>query len=147
LVVSKLDRLSRSLLDFATPMEQARREKGQVVALDLAIDTTPPSGQLVANVMAAFAECELQSIGARTGPALQQKKLQGVGLGRPRTLSHEITMAVVASREAGKTPQSIADGLNEQGTSTACGGAKWYAATVSQVLRPAELDQHARAVR
>lgn len=140
LVVSKLDRLSRSLLDFATLMERARREKWQIVVLDLAIDTTQPSGQLMANVMAAFAEYERQLIAARTSAALQQKKLQGVRLGRPRTLDPEITSAVVACREAGETLQAIADDLNLRGVATARGGAKWYASTVSQVLKSSALD-------
>lgn len=84
LVVSKLDRLSRSLLDFATLMDRAKREGWELVVLDLAIDTTVPSGQLVANVMAAFAEHERQLIGARTSAALQQLKAQGKRLVRAR---------------------------------------------------------------
>lgn len=140
LVVSKLDRLSRSLLDFATLMEQARRERWQIVVLDLAIDTTQPSGQLMANVMAAFAEYERQLIGARTSAALQQKKRQGVRLGRPRTMSQFRTNGIVAARANGATLQQIADTLNDQGTPTTRGGAKWYASTVAQVLKSAELD-------
>lgn len=63
LVVSKLDRLSRSLLDFATLMDQAHREGWELVVLDLAIDTTTPAGRLMANLMASFAEYERQLIG------------------------------------------------------------------------------------
>jgi len=44
------------------------------VVLDLAIDTTVPSGALMANVMAPFAQYERQIIGARTSAALQQLK-------------------------------------------------------------------------
>jgi DNA invertase Pin-like site-specific DNA recombinase len=36
----KLDRLSRSLLDFASLMEQARRQGWALIALDLGVDTT-----------------------------------------------------------------------------------------------------------
>src|ERR671934_3149373 len=42
LVVAKLDRLSRSLLDFASIMERARRKGWAVAALDLGVDTTTP---------------------------------------------------------------------------------------------------------
>lgn len=62
LVVAKLDRLSRSLLDFASLMDRARRERWELIVLDIAIDTTTPSGALMANVMAAFAEYERQLI-------------------------------------------------------------------------------------
>jgi DNA invertase Pin-like site-specific DNA recombinase len=39
LIVAKLDRLSRSLLDFAGILEQSRRQRWQFVALDLGVDT------------------------------------------------------------------------------------------------------------
>lgn len=140
LVVSKLDRLSRSLLDFATLMDRARREGWQLVVLDLAIDTTVPSGQLMANVMAAFAEYERQLIGARTSAALQQLKAQGKRLGRPRTLSQDVTDRVVRERESGSTLAAIASGLNDDGVPTARGGARWHPSTVKAVLQSAELD-------
>ena len=44
--------------------------------LDMAVDTTTPSGQLMASVMASFAEYERALIGARTSAALQQLKAQ-----------------------------------------------------------------------
>ncbi len=140
LVVSKLDRLSRSLLDFATLMDRAKREGWELVVLDLAIDTTVPSGQLMANVMAAFAEYERQLIGARTSAALQQLKAQGKRLGRPRTLPPEVTARIVAARGEGQTLAGIAESLNRDGVATARGGARWYASTVKAVLRSAELD-------
>lgn len=54
LVVSKLNRLSRSMLDFATVRDEARKQKWSLITLDLGIDMTTPSGQLLANVFAAF---------------------------------------------------------------------------------------------
>lgn len=143
LVVSKLDRLSRSLLDFATLMDRAKREGWELVVLDLAIDTTVPSGQLMANVMAAFAEYERQLIGARTSAALQQLKAQGKRLGRPRTLSAEVTARIVSARRKGQTLAGIAESLNRDGVATARGGARWYPSTVKAVLTSATLDEAA----
>lgn len=143
LVVSKLDRLSRSLLDFATLMDRARREGWQLVVLDLAIDTTVPTGALMANVMAAFAEYERQLIGARTSAALQQLKSQGVRLGRPRSLPRTITDRIIEERQHGATMAAIADGLNRDAVPTARGGACWYPSTVKAVLVSAELDEAA----
>lgn len=140
LVVSKLDRLSRSLLDFATLMDTAKREGWQLVVLDLAIDTTVPSGALMANVMACFAEYERQLIGARTSAALQQLKAQGRRLGRPRTLPEDVCARIVAERSEGKTLAAIAEGLNADSVPTARGGACWYPSTVKAVLTSAELD-------
>lgn len=143
LVVSKLDRLSRSLLDFATLMDRARREGWELVVLDLAIDTTVPSGQLMANVMASFAEYERRIIGARTSAALQQLKRQGVRLGRPRTMPEELTARIVSARRDGQTLNAIAQSLNAEHVPTARGGAKWHASTVRAVLVSAELDSSA----
>ncbi len=143
LVVSKLDRLSRSLLDFATLMDRARKEGWQLVVLDLAIDTTIPSGQLMANVMAAFAEYERRLIGARTSAALQQLKAQGKRLGRPRTLSPEVTARIVQGRREGQTLAAIADELNHDGVPTARGGMRWYSSTVKAVLTSDVLDMAA----
>ncbi len=143
LVVSKLDRLSRSLLDFATLMDQAKREGWELVVLDLAIDTTVPSGQLMANVMAAFAEYERQLIGARTSAALQQLKAHGARLGRPRQMSDAVTNRIVNSRSSGTTLAAIASELNSEGVPTARGGKAWYPSTVKAVLVSAELDKAA----
>ncbi len=143
LVVSKLDRLSRSLLDFATLMDRAKREGWELVVLDLAIDTTTPSGSLMANVMAAFAEYERQLIGSRTSAALQQLKAQGKRLGRPRTLPAEVTARVVSARDEGQTLAAIAEALNRDGVATARGGARWYPSTVKAVLTSATLDEAA----
>lgn len=143
LVVSKLDRLSRSLLDFAGLMATAEREGWQLVVLDMAIDTTTPSGALVAHVMASFAEYERRVIGARTSSALQVLKSQGVRLGRPRVMSEEVSRRILDERAQGKTLTAIAEGLNSEGVATARGGAKWYASTVRAVLMSAELDSSA----
>jgi DNA invertase Pin-like site-specific DNA recombinase len=143
LVVSKLDRLSRSLLDFATLMERANREGWQIVVLDIAIDTTQPSGQLMANVMAAFAEYERQLIGSRTSAALQQLKTQGVRLGRPRTLDAAIAARILEARSVGQTLQSIANDLNSDGVQTARNGVRWYPSTVAAALNSADLDRAA----
>jgi DNA invertase Pin-like site-specific DNA recombinase len=143
LVVSKLDRLSRSLLDFATLMDRAKREGWQLVVLDLAIDTTVPSGALMANVMAAFAEYERQLIGARTSAALQQLKAQGKRLGRPRVMGNEVSERIVSERQEGRTFAAIAEGLNADNVPTARGGVKWYPSTVRTALISAELDASA----
>jgi DNA invertase Pin-like site-specific DNA recombinase len=146
LVVSKLDRLSRSLLDFASLMDRAKREGWSLVVLDLGIDMSTPSGQLMANVMASFAEYERQLIGARTAAALQQKKAQGHRLGRPTVLDKAVMRRVVTMRQAGMSTPAIARTLNDERVPTARGGVKWFPSTVSAVLRSAKLDGLAMVV-
>lgn len=143
LVVAKLDRLSRSLLDFCTLMERSQRQGWEIVVLDLALDTSTPSGMLMGNVMASFSQYERQLIASRTSAALQQLKLQGVRLGRPRVMSAHVSERIMTERQAGRTLAAIADGLNHEGVPTARGGARWYPSTVRAVLASAELDASA----
>jgi DNA invertase Pin-like site-specific DNA recombinase len=137
LVVAKLDRLSRSMLDFASIMAAAQKQGWGMIALDCAVDTTTPAGEAMANVLATFAQFERRLISQRTKDALAIKKAQGVRLGRPRQLPEEVVQRVVAERSAGKTMSSIAQGLNEDAIATAQGGRMWYASTVQAVLRSA----------
>lgn len=143
LVVAKLDRLSRSVLDFATLMERARREGWELVVLDLALDTMTPSGALLANVMSSFAEYERRLIGMRTSAALQQLKAQGARLGRPRTMPDEVLDRIADERSSGSTLAAIAARLNEEGVPTARGGVKWYPSTVRAALESLDLDREA----
>lgn len=145
LVVSKLDRLSRSLLDFAGLMARAEREGWRLVVLDMAIDTTTPSGALMAHVMSAFSEYERRLIGSRTSAALQQLKSQGVRLGRPRVMAESVRERIVSEREEGRTLAAIAGGLNADEVPTARGGARWYPSTVKAVLDSVALDAVAAA--
>lgn len=141
-VVSKLDRLSRSLLDFANLMQTAKKQGWQLVVLDMAVDTTTPSGQLMASVMASFAEYERALIGARTSAALQQLKGTGVRLGRPVVLDAATRRRIVEERQSGMTLAAIAEGLTNDAVPTARGG-KWYPSTVKAVLMSAQLDEAA----
>lgn len=140
LLVSKLDRLSRSLLDFATLMERARRKGWTLVALDLGVDTSSPSGELMANVLATFAQFERRLIGQRTKDALAVKKAEGVVLGRPRTLDDKVVARIVKMRGDGLSLAAIAKKLTDDAVPTAQGGARWYPSTVNHVLGYAAKD-------
>jgi DNA invertase Pin-like site-specific DNA recombinase len=140
LMVSKLDRLSRSLLDFAVLMERSRREGWALVTLDLGVDTSSPQGELMANVFATFAQFERRLIGQRTKDALAVKKAQGYRLGRPVLLPADVRDRIVTERQAGATMAAIATSLTAEGVPTAQGGARWYPSTVQSVLRSVELD-------
>jgi len=134
LVVAKLDRLSRSLMDFAALMERSRRQRWALVALDLGVDTSTPSGEMLASVLAVFAQFERRLIGQRTREALAVKRAQGVKLGRRRTMPTEIVERIRSERERGASLTAIANALNADGVPTAQGGRQWYASTVRAVL-------------
>jgi DNA invertase Pin-like site-specific DNA recombinase len=133
-IVAKLDRLSRSVHDFAGLMQRAQGKGWSLVALDLGVDTTTPAGELVAHVMASVAQWERKVIGERTSAALAAKRAAGVKLGRPRTLPAKVRHRIERERAAGATFAAIADRLNADDIATAHGGRKWWPNTVRQVV-------------
>jgi DNA invertase Pin-like site-specific DNA recombinase len=141
LVVAKLDRLSRSVHHFTGIVERARRNGWTLVVLDADVDTSTPSGALMANVLASFAEYERLLIGARTRDALAQLKAQGVRLGRPVGLPETVRARVADERAQGRSLRAIAETLTAEGVPTAQGGERWHASTVAAVLRSVELDR------
>lgn len=137
LVVAKLDRLSRSMLDFAGIMAAVQKERWGLIALDCVVDTTTPAGEAMANVLATFAQFERRLISQRTKDALAAKRAQGVRLGRPRELPQSVVARIVREREQGHSLAAIAAGLNDDRVATAQGGKRWYASTIRAVLASA----------
>jgi DNA invertase Pin-like site-specific DNA recombinase len=134
LVVAKLDRLSRSMLDFTAIMAQAQDQGWALVALDCAVDTTTAAGEAMANVLATFAQFERRLISQRTREALAVKRAQGVKLGRRRELPDAVVDRIVSERAQGKTLSAIAQALNRENVATAHGGSQWWPSTVRAVL-------------
>jgi DNA invertase Pin-like site-specific DNA recombinase len=134
LMVSKLDRLSRSLVDFAGLMAQATTQRWNLVALDLGIDLSTPAGEFMANVMASAAQWERRIIGQRTKDALAQKRAQGIRLGRRAVLDPQVVAEIVTAHEAGSGWSAIARDLNTRKVPTAHGGEKWHPSTVRAVV-------------
>jgi DNA invertase Pin-like site-specific DNA recombinase len=134
LVVSKLDRLSRSVLDFATILANAQVHGWKLVTLDIGVDTSTPTGELLVGMLANFAQWERRLISQRTTDALAQKKIQGVRIGRPASVPTEIVERIHAARVDGQTLTAIAEALAADEVPTAHGGARWYASTVRAIL-------------
>jgi DNA invertase Pin-like site-specific DNA recombinase len=134
LVVAKLDRLSRSLLDFAGLMDRSGRMGWSLVALDVGVDTTTPSGEAMVGVLAVFAQFERRLIAQRTKDALAVRRAEGVRLGRPTSVPVAVSKRLSLLRKSGMSYHAIADMVNSEGIPTAQGGARWYAATVRKVL-------------
>ncbi|HEX6393118.1 MAG TPA: recombinase family protein [Acidimicrobiales bacterium] len=132
LVVAKLDRLSRSIADFAALVRRAEREGWSIVACDLGIDMESPTGGLLANVTASVAEWERKIISTRTKEALAAKRASGTRLGRPTLLEPVIAQRIKAERVEGRAYQAIADGLNHDSVLTPTGG-RWSPALVRKV--------------
>jgi DNA invertase Pin-like site-specific DNA recombinase len=137
IVVSKLDRLSRSLLDFASIIVRANKAGWNLVALDLGVDLSTPSGKFIANVMASAAQWERELISQRTRDGIAAKAAAGTlrgKLGRPSEIAPTTEQRIVKLRHGGDSMQQIADRLNAESVPTARPGSAWHASTVKRVL-------------
>lgn len=149
LAVSKLDRVARSVGDFARLLEDAQREGWGLVCLNLGVDTSTATGKFMAHIMAAVAELEREIISERTREALAQIKADGRRLGRAPTLDPATADRIADLRSLGYSLREIAEDLTASGTPTATGG-QWWPATVRAVLlrtRPDLVSDSERPLR
>lgn len=111
LVVTRLDRLSRSVVDAGKLLELARRRGFNVVALDFGIDLSTPNGELVANVLTSVAQWETRIMGQRIKEALAEKRERG----DPAQVSESARRRILELRAAGLTQEGIAAELTRAG--------------------------------
>ena len=131
LVASKLDRLSRSVADFADLLEWFTLAEASLVAIDVGVDTSTPGGKLVCGVFSAVSEWERDTIGARTRDGLAALRAQGKPISRSAVADHpDLADRIQSMRVSGSTYQAIADALNADAIPTLRGAEKW---TVSGV--------------
>jgi DNA invertase Pin-like site-specific DNA recombinase len=130
IVAAKLNRISRSVLDFGALLQRARGKRFNVCVLDLDLDLSTPMGEAMANMAVTFAQLERRLIGQRTVTAMAMAKKKGVHCGRPRILPAKVVDNIKRQRAQGKTLQAIASALNDKGIQTAHNGRKWYPSTV-----------------
>jgi DNA invertase Pin-like site-specific DNA recombinase len=135
LMVSKLDRLSRSVHDFSGLLDRAKRRGWALVCLDIGVDSSTVAGEFMANMIANAAQYERRLIGQRTSAAMQAKRQAGATFGRPDRVPAEVVARVVAERAAGRSLAAIAAGLDADEVPTAHKGRRWYPSTVAAMLR------------
>jgi DNA invertase Pin-like site-specific DNA recombinase len=133
LVAARIDRLSRSILDFATLTDRAEREGWSLVAIDAGLDQTTAAGKMMAGVLSVFAAYERDLIAERTRRALASRKRLNMpvsGLQIPA----DIRARMAQLRLQGSTYQEIADTMNGEGIPTARHG-RWHPSTVFNALK------------
>lgn len=77
IVVYKLDRISRSLLDFATVMNRLTKAGVGFVSVTQNFSTADAVGRMTLNLLATFAEFEREQIGERTRDKLAASRRRG----------------------------------------------------------------------
>lgn len=152
IIVAKLDRLSRSTVDFGLLLEWFQQLDATLVALDLGVDTSTPGGRLVANVIMSVAEWERDANAERTRAALAALRARGKSISRPAVADRpELVQRIRTMREEeGLTLQAIADTLNAEGVPTSRGAKQWRVSSVQSAAgytrrkprrRPADLPE------
>jgi site-specific DNA recombinase len=89
-LVYKVDRLSRSLLDFARLMERFDRTGVNFVSVTQEFNTTTSMGRLTLNILLSFAQFEREIIGERTRDKLSAARRKGKWIGGWRVLGYDL---------------------------------------------------------
>ncbi|WP_442971807.1 recombinase family protein [Rhodoplanes sp. Z2-YC6860] len=80
-VVYKIDRLSRSLMDFAKLLEVVDRKSVTFVSVTQSFNTTTSMGRLTLNVLLSFAQFEREVIGERIRDKIAASRRRGMWMG------------------------------------------------------------------
>ena len=89
-VVYKVDRLSRSLLDFARIIERFQRHGVSLVSVTQQFNTTSSMGRLTLNVLLSFAQFEREIISERTRDKMAAARRKGRRLGGVPVLGYDV---------------------------------------------------------
>lgn len=109
-LVYKVDRLSRSLLDFARLMEIFERRQVSLVSITQPLNTTGSLGRLTLNILLSFAEFERQMIADRTRDKMAAARRKGKWVGGTPVLGYDIADAggkLVVNQEEARRVQAI----------------------------------------
>jgi DNA invertase Pin-like site-specific DNA recombinase len=150
-IVTKLDRLTRSVKDLADLLECFERNSVSLVSVAESLDTKTAAGRLVLNIMMSVSQWEREAIGERTRDALRHKKANGERVGtvpfgyklsadgarlEVNPKEQEVLTKIRELRSKTYTLQEIASELNRQGHSTRRGSA-WRHQYIADLLKAA----------
>ena len=111
-VVSKMDRLGRSLGMILRFWDDADAAGVRVIVIDQGIDTSTPAGRLQRNMLAALAEFERELILERTRAGIARARALGKKFGAPRRISEPIAREVRERRARGESLRMISQRMN-----------------------------------
>jgi site-specific DNA recombinase len=89
IVVYKVDRLTRSLADFAKLVEAFDAHEVSFVSVTQSFNTTSSMGRLTLNVLLSFAQFEREVIGERVRDKIAASKRKGIWVGGPIPLGYK----------------------------------------------------------
>ena len=111
LVVTRVDRLARSILDLQKISKQLKNSGIKLKATEQPIDTSTPAGKAFFDMLGVFAEFETNIRKERQQEGIEKAKRAGKYKGRKPTARAK-TAQVMAMLEAGQNKKTIAEALN-----------------------------------
>ena len=109
LVVCKLDRLARSVLDLNRTMQDLEAKGAGVKILDMNLDTTTATGRMMMNVIGSVSQFERELMLERQRIGIQKAKEDGKYKGRPPKL--DVHSEIKRMHSEGMKPSKIAEAL------------------------------------
>lgn len=159
IIVYKLDRCSRNLLDFSNLLDKLQKNNVEFVSATESLDTTTPTGRAMVNIVATFAQLERETIAERVRNNYYQRLQDGTGrfLGGTLQYGFENEKIIIDGKNVPiliykeelvniikeiftnyaytqSTLGEIARNLNDRNI-TSTQGAKWDSNKVSRLLR------------
>ena len=111
-VVYKIDRLSRSLMDFAKLVEMFDRHDVTFVSVTQSFNTTTSMGRLTLNILLSFAQFEREVIGERIRDKFAASRARGMWMGGSVPLGYDVRDRKLVVNEAeAATVRRIFDGF------------------------------------
>jgi putative DNA-invertase from lambdoid prophage Rac len=110
-VVTKMDRLGRSLGMILRFWDECDGVGVRVVVTDQLIDSGTPSGRLQRNMLAALAEFERELILERTTAGIARARAAGKRFGRPRTITDDQRAECLRRLSNGESSRDCAQAL------------------------------------
>jgi len=109
LIITKLDRLARSIRDLLTIIDQLKAGGIMLKALDDTwLDTTSPHGELIFTIMGAMAEFERKLIRQRCEEGIKRAKAQGRQFGRRPALDAGQRRKIAERHASGESIAALA---------------------------------------
>jgi DNA invertase Pin-like site-specific DNA recombinase len=135
IVVSSLERLTRSAANLGTLVEWLDRCGARLVVADIDLDTGTPEGRLGAKALAAVGGSERKTLRQRTRKGLEAARVAQRSRGQPAVSDRPALKRRIAEmRASGMTLQAIADTLNAEGVPTVRGGIEWRPSSVQAAV-------------
>ncbi len=107
-VVYKIDRLTRSLMDFARMVELFDRHQVSFVSVTQQFNTTTSMGRLTLNVLLSFAQFEREVTAERIRDKIAASKKKGMWMGGPPPLGYDVdNRQLVINETEAQTVRSI----------------------------------------